>query len=204
VNERVLDVALESPSGNGNRDGRLVKLPEQEIGEGISAGSGGAPCGVGLEHKLAARELVSDLIEILPVVLEPKSERVLASDPGQFVHELQRIVVVSERTLGAVAQSGESGSAKRYARNSPSDRRPALLVRYAQARNDIGVKSQESADGVIEPGVAETGFVHEVGRKGSSVGCGILFVVRQDLRPGPVQPLGGLVFVTPTVAAHPL
>src|SRR5262249_11804690 len=173
-------------------------------GEGMTAGSRGTPCGIGLKHKLPARELVANLIKVLPVVLEPKPEGVLAADPGQLVHELQSVIVVGERTFRTIAHSVESGSVKRDARNSPSDRRPTLLIWKGQVGNDIGVESQEGADGVIESGVAETGFVHERGCEGLGVGGGILFVVRKDLRPGAVQPLRGLVFVAPTIAAHPL
>ena len=134
----------------------------------------------------------------------------LAVDPGQLVDELQRVIVTGVRTVGDIAylresnSTKESGSIKRYGRNSPRDGGPAFLARNSHGGNDIGVKSQESADGVIEPGVAESCFVHEIGCEGPCVGRGILFVVGENLRSGEVQPLRGLVFVAPTITAHPL
>src|SRR5947207_7658658 len=179
----MLDVALELRGGDGDRIRGCENISQQEFGEGVPAGSGGAPCGVRLECKRTARKLVAHLVVILPVVLEPKPEGVLAVDPRQLVNQLQGVIVAAVRTLGAVAQLLESGSAKRYSRNSPSDRCHALLARYAHGRNDIRVKSQESADEVIEPGVAETGFVYEVGCEGPGVGRRVLFVVGDHLRP---------------------
>src|SRR5262249_49536646 len=42
VNERMLDVALESRIGDGNRDRGLIEVPQHEFGEGVAAGSRGA------------------------------------------------------------------------------------------------------------------------------------------------------------------
>src|SRR5215471_6428019 len=196
----MLDVALEPSIGDSDRDGGLVKVSQQEVGEGIPGS-----CRVaGLEYKLSAGELVAHLIVVLPVVFEPKLESVLAVDPGQLVQELQGVVVVGKRTVGAVADSGERGSVENDVRNSPGYRSTALLIRYAQPRNDIGVKSQESTERVIEPGVTEAGFVYEVRCDGPGIGRGVLFVVGDDLRPGAVQPLRELVFVSPAIATHPL
>jgi hypothetical protein len=74
----VLDVAPEPSIGDSDRDGGLVKVSQQEVGEGIP----GSCRGVGLKYKLPAGELVAHLIVVLPVIFEPKLESVLAVDPG--------------------------------------------------------------------------------------------------------------------------
>ena len=77
--------------------------PEQEFGEGVAAGRVAGSRGVRLENELAARELVAHLVEILPVVFESRSGRCACLDPGQVVDQLQGVVVVGVRTVGAVA-----------------------------------------------------------------------------------------------------
>src|SRR3989442_15484730 len=59
---------------------------------------------------------------------------VLAVDPRQLINQLQAVIVAAVRTLGAVAQLLESGSAKRYSRRSEEhtselQSRPHLVCR---------------------------------------------------------------------------
>ncbi len=67
----------------------MIQIAQQELGEGIAAGMGGALRGVGLEDEIAARELIADLVEILAVVFEAEAEGVLAFDPRQIVDRLE-------------------------------------------------------------------------------------------------------------------
>src|SRR5215831_20350054 len=97
----------------------------------MPAGSRRAPCGVRLECKRPARELVAYLVVVLPVVLEPEREGVFAVNPRQLFDQLECVIVVGVRTFGVVADPGEAGTVKPYERNSPSNGRPRLLTGYA-------------------------------------------------------------------------
>ena len=54
------------------------------------------------------RELVADLVEVLPIVLAPEAESMLAMYPRHFINELQGVIVVGERTVVGVADPAES------------------------------------------------------------------------------------------------
>src|SRR5437667_1431419 len=111
----MLYVALELGISNSRRRCGLEKVPQQELGEPVAAGLL-ASDGVGkralrgerLECEHTARELISKLVEVLPVVLESERERVFAMDPGKLVNKLQRVVIDPEGAIVGVTDSGEA------------------------------------------------------------------------------------------------
>src|SRR5947209_13922194 len=90
---------------DGDGYGGLIEIPEQELGEGIAAGMGGALGRIRLENEVAARKLVSDLIEVFPVELEPGAKSVLAARQAYVIDELQRVVLDDVGPVGVVADS---------------------------------------------------------------------------------------------------
>src|SRR5262249_34718846 len=131
----MIDVALELRVGDGDGIGRRENIAQQEFGEGIAAGSLWALGGVRLEREQPARELVADLVVVLPVVLKTECEAVLPVEPGHLVHELQRVVVVGEGAVVGVANPGEPGPIKADVGNSPGDRIAGILAWYTDLGN---------------------------------------------------------------------
>src|SRR5262249_12717814 len=134
------DVTLEPRIGDGDRVCRCENMSQQEIGKGMPACTVSSRCRVPLECKRPARELVAYLVVVLSVVLEPEREGVFAVNPGQLFDQLECVVVVGVRTFGVVADPVEPGSVKANERDAPSDRQPALLARYADLGNHVGVE----------------------------------------------------------------
>src|SRR5205085_11521249 len=108
VHEGMKYIALPLPLGNGQRDGGLVDIPQQEFGEGISAGTGRTLRCIGIEGVLAARILIADLVEILAIVFEAEFEAVLALEPGKVVDHLSSVVFVFKRAIGIIAEAAET------------------------------------------------------------------------------------------------
>ena len=177
-------------------------VTQQEVGEGIAAGEGGTQRGVGLEGELAARELVSHLIVILPREFRAEAEGVFALDPRQVVHKLQGVVVVGVRAFGAVADRAVAD--QRDIRDAPGHGRAAWKIRNADLADNVGIEGQIRANGIEEAGVSEARLVDQVGRNNAGVGAHVLFVVRDDLGAVERQTLVGLILVAPAIAAGPL
>ena len=195
-------VALEIGVGHRNRRFGLIHGAQQEVGEGIAAGESGAQRRVRLEGELAARELVSHLIVILPRELRAEAEGVLAPDPRQVVHKLQGVVVVCVRAFRAV--SNRAVADQRDVRDAPGHGRAARKIRDADLAHHIGIEGQVGADGIEEAVVSESRLVDHVGRNHARVGAHVLFVVRNDLRAVERETLVGLVLVAPAIAPRPL
>ena len=119
----------------------LSHVPQKELGEREAAASIDRIFGdKWLERKYAARELVPQLVEILPVVFESEIEGMLTMDPGKLVHELQGVVVVFKRPVVRIAYRSQPAKAIKYdIRNSPSERSARGLARNADRRNYVPV-----------------------------------------------------------------
>src|SRR5262249_17837080 len=148
----------------GDGDGRfgLIHRAQQEVGEGVTASEGGAQRRIRLECELAAGELISYLIVILPREFRAEAEGVLAVDPRQVVHKLQRVVVVCVRAFRAVTYRAVAD--QRDVRNAPSDGRSTRKIRDADLTYHIRIECEVSADGIEEAVVSETRLVDYVRR----------------------------------------
>src|SRR5438046_58078 len=173
-------VALELRIGDRRRIRGYEDISQQKFGKGVPTCPGGRILGcVRLERKDAARELVTHLVEVLPVVLETEFKRVLAMDPRNFVGELQCVVVDCERTVVGVADRGEATSVKHCVRNSPGDRSPGALVRDTNVSDYVAAAGAQGSKRVKETRITETGVIHQVSGDGPRVRPGVLFVVGQ-------------------------
>jgi len=105
-------VPLKFGLGQSHGHYRIPEIAQQEIGEGVASFSVRTHRRIRLERKLAARELVADLIEVLASVFETEAEAVLAACPGNVVDQLKRIVVDGKRTVLRIADGDEAGPAK--------------------------------------------------------------------------------------------
>jgi hypothetical protein len=203
VDERVEDVADELPLGDGQRHGRVERLAEQELGEGVAAGVGRrVPGAIRLEGEDAAGKLVADLVEVLPVELGADADGVASLHPRQLVDELQRVVVDGERAVVGITDVVEPG--ERDVRNAPSDRVAGFQVRDLQIADHIVGKGREGADRVEELGVAEPRVVDQRGGERPRVRGGPLLVMRERLRTRQAEALARLRVVAPVVPRHPL
>ena len=111
VDKRVEDVAYELSLGDGQRSGRVERLAEQKLGEGVAAGVvHRVSSEIRLEREDPAGKLVADLVEVLPVVLGAHADGVTSLQPRQLVDELQRAVVDGERAVVGITDVVEPGS----------------------------------------------------------------------------------------------
>src|ERR1051326_3257149 len=79
-------------------------IPEQEFCKSVAATSvSGVPGGKRLERKYTSRELVSQFIEVLPIVFTAESKRMLSMYPGKLVNKLERVVIDLEGTIIGIA-----------------------------------------------------------------------------------------------------
>ncbi len=142
-----LAVAQEFGAGDGDGGLGLVEIAEQVIAKGVAAGLGhGILGGVGLEGELAAGKLVADLIVVLAAELASEAEGVIAADPGEVVDELQRVVVVGVRPLGAVADAAVVG--QRDVGKAPLHGISALEAGNADGADGVLREGQKGPDGV--------------------------------------------------------
>ena len=66
------------------------------------------------------------------------------------------------------------------------------------------LNAESGAKGIVEPRVAETRFVDDIGRKDARVRTEVLLIVGDDLAATDVDGLRGLIFVSPAITAGPL
>ena len=145
-------------AADGHGSLRLIQLPEQEIGEGIAAGSGSWVDGrVRLEGELATGELVAILIVMLAPEFSTEAECVLAADPREVVDKLKRAVVVRVRTFGGVADARVVVDGD--VRDAPLNGVAGLQAWNAELRYDVLREGQIRSNRVEEARVTEAGFV---------------------------------------------
>ena len=79
----------------------LLRVAEQEVGEGVAGGDR-------LKLEIAARELVAHLVVHVVADAAANLERMPPANPRQVVAELERLVPVRIRPFGAVAEAAEA------------------------------------------------------------------------------------------------
>ena len=121
VDESRLGIALELGVGQRHRNRGLIDVTQQKLGKCVASCVLAELCvAFGWNAELAARKLVSDLIEVLPRVFETETEGVLAVDPGQIV---DRLSVLSSIAYGpsCVSPIAEKPSPAKETNGTPQD-----------------------------------------------------------------------------------
>src|SRR5205814_1779395 len=97
----------------------------------------------------------------------------------EVIEELQGVVIIRVRTLGAVADSVVVDQG--HIRQTPLHRVAALQPGDADLADGVRRACQERADRVEESRVTETDLVYGIVRKGARVRAHVLLEIRQDL-----------------------
>ena len=187
-----------------DRHFRHALIAEQEIGERgrprrrhAREGTGGAP----VEAERPARELIAVLVELVEPDRATQLERVRAADPGQVVDELEHLVAVGVRALGAVAEAVVSRDAD--GRNAPRLRWSRRDAGNGQLGHDVARVGQLAAERVEEGVEPEAELVEHRRRDRARVANHHLVHGIEQLRAVQFQRRRHFIVVAVAVAAHP-
>ncbi len=154
-----------------------------------------------VELEPAARELVADLVVVVDPEVGADLERVPALDPRHVVDELEDLVPVGVRPLGAVTKAAQPVDAD--ARNAPGGFRKRRHARDGQLRGDVAHEGQLAAERVVERVVSKPEFVDDGRRERPRVADHRLMNPVDQLRAVQLQRRVDFVVAAVAVPAHP-
>ena len=128
-------------------------------------------------------------------------ERVRAADPGQVVDELEHLVPVGVRTLGAVSEAVVPRDVD--GRNAPRLRRSGSDAGDAKLGHDVALVRQLASVGVEEGVEPETELIEHGRRQRARIANHHLVHAVEQLRAVQLQRRRHLIVVAVAIAAHP-
>ena len=176
----------------------MPKIAQQKVGQGIAAGQ----CAAGIQGRsqwltaeLPTRELIAELVEGLPVVLETKTDGVPTLNPGDVVQDLPRWVGdhigtvapgIADSAPDAWRGAGPDAHGTRCVAKAHVWDTPGRWVTAGEARNtelvhDVVGKRRQQALRVEEVAVPEPRFIHQARRESAGIGAHVLVVLGDEL-----------------------